>query len=287
MENNLEKHASGGDLTIISALKVGFIFIKHVDNDMFKMLGIYFIISCILGLLGTFFLPDPTQPASLVMPMVLNLVLAAIVALPLSLYVAQKVVSGKEAGAYLGYYMESTPWRLLGGTVLIGIIVGIPFGIMMFGVVLMGAADPFGTAMVGIGVVLLIVSIYLMLRLSLITPHVAVHNKISLKYVFYLSKGLVLKVFAIALVSVIPLILVSYMLRLFGLDGAQMPDVAQVSGQVLAEGVHQGMNLGGGLVIALLHGLSTTIFAYLGFIPAAAIAHFYKEVVKDKGGDVL
>jgi hypothetical protein len=287
MESHLEKNAKGGDLTVKSALMAGFSFIKHVDNDMVKMLGIYFVISCILGLLGTFFLPDPSQQASPVMRIIINFVLGPLAALPLSLYVAQKVILDKEPGAYLGYYMHSTLWRLVGASALMVVIFGIPLGMMMFGAILMMAKSSLSLALVGISAVLLIVSIYLILRLSLITPHVAVHNKISLKYVFHLSKGLVLKILAITLFSVIPLILVSFLLLSFGLTGAHIPHVAQGADQVLAQGVQQGMNLGGGLVMALTQVIATTILAYLGFIPGAAIAHFYKEVVKERGENIL
>lgn len=287
MESHLEKNAKGGDLTVKSALIAGFIFIKHVDNDMLKMLGIYFVISCILGLLGTFFLPDSSQPASLVMPIIINLVLVPLAALPLSLYLAQKVILDKEPGAYLGYYMHSTLWRLVGATVLMGVIFGIPLGMMMFGAILMMAKSLFGIALMVIGLVLMIISVYFLFRLLFITPHVAVHNKISLKYVFHLSKGLVLKVLGISLVCAVPLILVSFLLHSFGLTGAHIPHVAQGADQVLAQGVQQGLNLGGGLVMALTKGMTTTIVAYLGFIPGAAIAHFYKEVVKERGENIL
>lgn len=280
MEAHLNKSSGEADLSIKSAVNAGFSFIKHVDNDMFNMLGMYFIFSCVLGLLQSFVFYD----ASNYLFSIINAVLGIVIVTPLSMYVVQKMILGKQAGAYLGYYMESTFWKLLAASFLVFLIMLLPIGLLMYGGVLASSGGGSSLFLIGGGFILLMIGVYFGLRLSLITPHVVVHNSIDFGYVYNISKGLLLKIIALALICSVPIIIVSLVFVFLGLTHMQVVDGGQVSGQVLAQGVTQGMSLGGSLVNALIHGITTTVYAYLGFVPGAAIAHYYKEAVKLKGG---
>lgn len=268
-------------LKIMDAVNAGYSFVLKPSSDLLKVFLTMTVVNLLLiyiGSLGTEML-------------MLTSMLSGLAALPVAVFLNQKVVTGKANNNYLGYFWVSSLWKVLLMTLLIGLLFGIIMALLIAGAMLLALMGypRLDSILTLIGVTIFA---YGVIRLGFLIPHIVVHNKMEIGMPLHLTKGMnSLRVFGVIFLTALPVIgavglmILLGMHEIFNVMGGMSHTMTQLptAGAPLTdtvEGTQAGIQAGSSVLLTLGKGLASAVISYLGLIVSAALAHGYKTLTQ-------
>jgi hypothetical protein len=280
MENNTPQTMGVPALKIMDAVNAGYGFVLKPSADLLKT----FLTMTVVNLLLTYVGSLGTGMS------MLTTLLTGLAALPLAIFLNQKVVTGQASGNYLGYFVEPVLWKVLLMLILISVAVFIVSFAASFLIFFTTGFNPLmPVVLVVVGILLVL---YCAVRLGFLIPHIVVHNKMEMGAPLHLTKGMnALRVLGVIFLAGLPAVGAAVLMWFFGLyelshvmggmshTMTQLP-TADIPLTDTVEGTQAGIQAGSSILLTLGKGLASAVISYLGLIASAALAHGYKTLTQ-------
>lgn len=281
MENKTPQTMGVPVLKIMDAVNAGYNFIFKPTGDLLKIFVTMTVVNLLLTYVGS-------MGAGMMM---LTNLLTGLAALPLAVFLNQKVVTGQANANYFGHFGEPVLWKVFLMLILIFVVaVIVGFAASFLSLLAFGLFHPMiPVIFVTVGIPLVI---YCAVRLSFLIPHIVAHNKMDIGGPLQLTKGMnTLRVLGVVFLTGLPAVGVVVLMVLFGIHefshvmGAVPQAMTQLptAGAPLTdtvEGAQAGLQAGSSLLFTLGKGLASALVTYLGLIVSAALAHGYKSLTQ-------